>query len=195
MDRLLPPAINVLVAFYQERGRVRHASMPVTSVSYNNGAFQEVFCMRIREDNLDGPEIAEMLREHIRNAHEHSPGQSAHTMDLHELRSPEITFWTVWQEQDLLGCGALKVLDTKHGELKSMWTGTAHRGKGVGSSMLRHIIKEAQSRCYSCLSLETGSMDAFAAARALYARFGYEYQGPFADYREDPQSVFMSLIL
>ena len=195
MDRLLPPAINVLVAFYQERGRVRHASMPVTSVRYNNDAFQEVFCMRIREDNLDGPEIAEMLREHIRNAHEHSPGQSAHTMDLHELGSPEITFWTVWQEQELLGCGALKELDSKHGEIKSIRTEDAHRGKGVASSMLKHIIKEAERRSYNRLSLETGSMDAFAPARALYERFGFEYREPFADYKEDPYSTFMSLIL
>ena len=151
--------------------------------------------MRIREDNLDGPEIAEMLREHIRNAHEHSPGQSAHTMDLHELGSPEITFWTVWQEQELLGCGALKELDSKHGEIKSIRTEDAHRGKGVASSMLKHIIKEAERRSYNRLSLETGSMDAFAPARALYERFGFEYREPFADYKEDPYSTFMSLIL
>ena len=120
MERLLPSTINVLVAFYQQPLRVRHGSVPVTSVSYNNDAFQKVFYMQIREDNLDGPEIAEMLREHIRSAHEHSPAENAHTMDLHELRSAQITFWTVWQEQDLLGCGALKELDTKHGELKSL---------------------------------------------------------------------------
>ena len=76
MERLLPSTINVLVAFYQQPVRVRHGSVPVTSVSYNNDAFQEVFCMQIREDNLDGPEIAEMLREHIRSAHEHSPAEN-----------------------------------------------------------------------------------------------------------------------
>ena len=198
MDRLLPPAINVLVAFYQERGRVRHASMPVTSVRYNNDAFQEVFCMRIREDNednLQGPQIADLLRENRRSAHEHSPAESAHVLNLDELRSPNITFWTVWQGPELLGCGALKELDSKHGEIKSIRTEDAHRGKGVASSMLKHIIKEAERRSYNRLSLETGSMDAFAPARALYERFGFEYREPFADYKEDPYSTFMSLIL
>ncbi len=151
--------------------------------------------MEIRKDNLEGPAIAALLQEHVRSAHEHTPPESAHVLNLDELQSPDITFWTVWQGQDLLGCGALKELDTKHGEIKTMRTDDAHRGKGVASSMLKHIIKEAESRSYSRLSLETGSMDAFAPARALYMRFGFEYQGPFADYKEDPYCVFMSLDL
>ncbi len=149
--------------------------------------------MRIREDNLDGSEIAAMLREHLRNAHEHSPPESAHVLNLDELRSADITFWTVWQEQVLLGCGALRELDGKHGEIKSMWTDRAHRGKGVASFMLEHIVAEAQKRSYNRLSLETGSMEAFAPARELYARYGFAYRGPFADYKEDPYSVFMTL--
>jgi len=151
--------------------------------------------LRIREDNLQGPKIAAMLQEHIRCAHEHSPPQSAHALDLDELRSADITFWTVWQGQELLGCGALKALDGKHGEIKSMRTDNAHRGKGVASLLLKHIIKEARKRSYSRLSLETGSMESFAPARALYARLGFKYRGPFADYKEDPYSVFMSLSL
>lgn len=151
--------------------------------------------MQIREDNLAGPEIAKMLQEHIRSAHEHTPPESAHVLNLEELRSPDITFWTVWQGQELLGCGALKELDAKHGEIKTMRTDDAHQGMGVASAMLRHIIKEAEKRSYSRLSLETGSMDAFAPARALYMRFGFEYQGPFADYKKDPYSVFMTLNL
>lgn len=151
--------------------------------------------MQIREDNLEGSAIAALLQEHARSAYEHSPPESAHVLNLDELRSPDITFWTAWQGQELLGCGALKELDVKHGEIKTMRTEDAHRGKGVASSMLKHIIKEAERRSYSRLSLETGSMDAFAPARALYLRFGFEYQGPFADYKKDPYSVFMTLSL
>ena len=151
--------------------------------------------MRFREDNLQSAEVAALIRQHLQSAHEHSPPESAHALDLEELRSPDITFWTVWQGQELLGCGALKELDAKHGEIKSMRTKTAHRGKGVASKMLEYIIKEAERRSYSRLSLETGSMDAFAPARALYIRFGFEYQGPFADYKEDSNSVFMALDL
>ena len=151
--------------------------------------------MQFREDNLRSAEVADLVREHRDSAHEHSPPESAHALDVEALRSPDITFWTVWEGQELLGCGALKELDAKHGEIKSMRTKTAHRGKGVASKTLEHIIKEAERRSYSRLSLETGSMDAFAPARALYVRFGFEYQEPFADYKEDPNSVFMTLTL
>lgn len=151
--------------------------------------------MQFRKDNLGSAEVADLVREHVYNAHEHSPPESAHVLDLSALRSPGITFWTVWQGKELLGCGALKELNNKHGEIKSMRTKSAHRGKGVASRMLEYIIKEAERRSYSRLSLETGSMDAFAPARALYARFGFEYRGPFADYKDDPYSVFMTLTL
>jgi putative acetyltransferase len=125
--------------------------------------------------------------------HEHAPAESTHALDLEALKSPDITFWTVWQGPELIGCGALKELDTRQGEIKSMRTAGAHRGRGVASKMLEHIIKEARERSYSRLSLETGSMAAFAPSRALYVRFGFEYRGPFADYKEDPNSVFMTL--
>lgn len=151
--------------------------------------------MQIREDNLEGSAIAALLQEHIRSALEHSPPESAHALNLDELRAPDITFWTAWQGLELLGCGALKELDIKHGEIKTMRTDNAHRGKGVASALLKQIVKEAESRSYDRLSLETGSMDAFAPARTLYTRFGFEYQGPFADYKEDPHSVFMTLNL
>jgi len=151
--------------------------------------------LQIREDNLQGTQIAHLLREHVRSALKHSPPESTHALDLEELRSPDITFWTVWQGQELLGCGALKELDANHGEIKSMRTVPKYRGKGVASRMLVYIIKEAERRSYRRLSLETGSMEAFAPARALYMRFGFEYQGPFADYKEDPFSVFMTLSL
>lgn len=149
--------------------------------------------MQIREDDLDGVEIAKLLREHLDSMHVHSPAESVHALDIEGLRSPDITFWTAWQGDELLGCGALKELDAQHGEIKSMRTAAAHLGKRIGSKILAHIMEEAKRRSYSRLSLETGSMEAFAPARTLYARFGFEYQGPFGDYAEDPNSVFMTL--
>lgn len=122
----------------------------------------------------------------------HSPPESVHALDAEALRAPDITFWTGWQGEELLGCGALKELDAGHGEIKSMRTATAHRREGVAANLLEHIILEAQRRSYCRLSLETGSMDAFRPARALYASYGFEYCGPFADYVEDPYSVFMT---
>lgn len=148
--------------------------------------------LHIRIDDLHGPEIATLLREHLEDMALHSPPESIHALDLGALQRPEITFWTVWQGRDLLGCGAIKELDGTHGEIKSMRTSSRHRRKGVAASMLRHILGEAQWRGYRWLSLETGSAEAFAPARELYARFGFRSCGPFADYIEDPCSVFMT---
>ena len=148
--------------------------------------------MEIRVDDLSGPEVHELLREHLRNMHLHSPPESVHALDLEGLRRPEITFWTVWAGEELLGCGALKELDPAHAEIKSMRTAAAHLRKGVAARLLRHILGEAARRGYSRLSLETGSAEAFWPARRLYERFGFEYCGPFEGYREDPYSVFMT---
>ena len=103
--------------------------------------------------------------------------------------------WTVWQERELLGCGALKELDRHHGEIKSMRTATRHLRKGIASALMRHMLAEARRRSYRRLSLETGSMAAFAPARELYRRFGFEPCGPFGEYIEDPNSVFMTRAL
>ena len=151
--------------------------------------------MEIRVDDLSGPEIAALLQEHLRNMHLHSPPGSVHAMDLSRLRSPDITMWTAWEGPELLGCGALKELDAQHGEIKSMRTASRHLRKGIASALLQHIVDEARKRSYRRLSLETGSMAAFAPARILYARFGFRFCGPFADYIEDPNSVFMTLEL
>jgi putative acetyltransferase len=151
--------------------------------------------MFIKIDDLTGTEIRQLLQEHLDNMFMLSPPESVHALDLEELRKPEITFWTVWDGDDLLGCGALKELDPKHGEIKSMRTAEAHRRKGVGRYVLEHILTEAKKRGYSRLSLETGSMAAFEPARALYASFGFSYCGPFADYVLDPNSSFMTLDL
>jgi putative acetyltransferase len=148
--------------------------------------------MRIRTDDLSGPEIAELLREHLRGVALHSPPESVHALDIDALRSPQITFWTAWDGVQLLGCGALKELDSKHGEIKSMRTAPAHLRRGVARALLAHILAESKRRAYHRLSLETGSGDAFLPARRLYAAFGFSYCPPFADYDEDPYSAFMT---
>jgi putative acetyltransferase len=151
--------------------------------------------MDIRLDDLRGPEIRALLEEHVRDMHEISPRESVHALDLDALREPGITVWTLWSGEELLGCGALKELDPTHGEVKSMRTASAHRRKGVGRAVLEHILGEARARSYRRLSLETGSMQAFVPARRLYESFGFTYCAPFADYTEDPNSVFMTLVL
>ena len=151
--------------------------------------------MTIRLDDLAGPEIRELLEEHLRNMHEISPPESVHALDLEKLRKPEITFWTAWSGTELLGCGALKELDRDHGEIKSMRTASAHRRQGVAHAMLKHIVEEAQRRSYHRLSLETGSQEDFEPAQKLYQRFGFTFCPPFGDYKVDPNSVFMTKVL
>ena len=148
--------------------------------------------LHIREDDLTGSRIIDFLQEHLDNMHEISPPESIHALDLAGLRSSEITFWSVWEGDELLGCGALKELDSETGEIKSMRTVKAHRGKGIGAKVLKHIMREAEERGYTSLYLETGSQSEFAPARGLYERYGFNYRGPFADYTDDPNSVFMT---
>jgi putative acetyltransferase len=147
--------------------------------------------VQIREDDLTGPEIARFLQAHLDRMYEITPPESVHALDLDGLRAPGITFWSAWAGSELLGCGALRELDPRSGEVKSMRTAPEHRGRGVGSRILEHLIAVAERRAYERLYLETGAMPEFAPARALYRRYGFEYRGPFADYREDPNSVYM----
>jgi len=121
-----------------------------------------------------------------------SPPESVHALDLDGLRQPDVTFWSAWCGEVLLGCGALRERDAAHGEIKSMRTTSASRRTGVGRAILEFLIKEAKSRGYQRLSLETGSQIEFEPARRLYASAGFARCDPFADYREDPNSVFMS---
>ena len=151
--------------------------------------------MEIRVDDLQGDEVISLLREHKADLAQHSPPESCHALDLDGLRAADVTFWSVWQAGELVGCGALKELDPAHGEIKSMRTVRGHARKGVATRLMRHILQEARGRQYRRLSLETGSMAVFEPARALYARFGFEPCGPFADYVEDPYSMFMTIAL
>ena len=136
--------------------------------------------LQIHLDDLTGKKIALLLQEHLENMNEITPPESVHALDLDALRSPNITFWTAWEGDELLGCGALKEIDSRSGEVKSMRTALAHRRKGVAAKILEHIIFEAERRAYDCLNLETGAFPEFAPARALYIRYGFEYRGPFA---------------
>lgn len=151
--------------------------------------------MRIELDDLTRPEIHALLNEHLRSMHELSPPESVHALDLENLRRPEITFWTAWKGPVLLGCGALKELDRRHGEVKSMRTPQALRRRGAGRAILAHIIEVARSRAYERLSLETGAAEAFHPAQTLYRSFGFTFCGPFGDYADDPNSVFMTMRL
>jgi putative acetyltransferase len=151
--------------------------------------------MQIRVDDLRGPEIAALLAAHVSFCRASSPPESTHVLHLDALRVPVITFWSAWDGATLLGCAALKELDPSQGEIKSMHTARQHRGRGVGLRLLDRIVEEARSRSYLRLSLETGSMEAFAPARALYTRYGFVECPPFGDYRLDPNSVFMALDL
>lgn len=151
--------------------------------------------MEIREDDLRGPEILALLDAHLAHMRAISPPDSVHALDLDGLRRPDVTFWTIWDGETLAGCGALKEMGPGHGEIKSMHTAAAHRGRGVARALVTHIIATARGRGYQRLSLETGSTEQFEAARALYVGFGFMPTGPFADYVLDPHSAFMTLDL
>ncbi|MBT8090328.1 MAG: GNAT family N-acetyltransferase [Gammaproteobacteria bacterium] len=151
--------------------------------------------MRIIEDDLSSADVAELLREHLAEMAKNSPAESIHALELPALRAPDITFWTAWDDSTLLGCGALKELDAQHGEIKSVQTAIKHRGRGVASAILSHLIEESVRRTYLQLSLETGSGPAFDPAHCLFEKFGFRYCGPFGDYADDPFSRFMTLTL
>ena len=150
---------------------------------------------RIEVDDLSGPAIAALLQEHVDEMRAITPPESKHALDLDGLRRPEITLWSVFAGDDLLGCGALHELDGTSAEIKSMRTARAAQRRGVASVLLAHLIGEARRRGYRRLYLETGSGEFFEPARALYRRFGFEPCAPFAGYRPDPNSVHMAMDL
>ncbi len=150
---------------------------------------------QIIEGDFRDPRVIALLHTHLTSARAQTAPGSAHALDIAGLQSPDISFWTIWQQDTLAGCGALKRLSADHGEIKSMHTVAPMRRKGAGTAMLRHIIAAARARGMSRLSLETGSWDYFRPARAFYVRHGFVECRPFADYLPDPNSVFMSLDL
>ncbi len=148
--------------------------------------------MKIVVDDLSGPQIVEFLDEHVQEMRSITPLESKHALDLDSLRSPEVTFWSVMDGGTLVGCGAIKMLDAGHAELKSMRAAAARKRSGIASRLLDHIITEARRMGFTRLSLETGADEFFLPARKLYEKFGFEYCEPFAGYRPDPNSAFMT---
>jgi putative acetyltransferase len=148
--------------------------------------------VKIVVDDLSGPQIAGFLAEHILEMRSITPLESKFALDLDGLRAPDITFWSVWDGDTLVGCGAIKRLSADHAELKSMRTAPARKRGGIASRLLRHILAEARTMGFDRVSLETGSAEFFRPARSLYEKFGFAYCEPFADYRPGPHNVFMT---
>ena len=148
--------------------------------------------MDIERDQIRDPAVVTLLREHLADMHRTSPPESVHALDVDALKHPSVSFWVAREDGHVLGCAALKELDSSHGEIKSMRTATSARKRGVAKSLLTHVVTQAKEKGYTRLSLETGSFAFFEPARRLYLSFGFEFCGPFADYSPDPASVFMT---
>ena len=148
--------------------------------------------MHITVDDLTDPAVIDLLDGHVSQLRSISPPGSSHALDLDGLRAPGVTFWAAREGDEVLGCGALTELEPGHGEIKSMRTAPSARRRGVARAVLREILGEATRRRLTRLSLETGTADFFAPARALYAAHGFTECGPFGSYRLDPHSTFMT---
>lgn len=151
--------------------------------------------MEIKLDNTFDSKVQHLLNEHLQDMYATSPKDSVHAFDLKKLQGDDIAFYTCRENNQLLGCAALKILNSQQAELKSMRTASNTRNKGVASSLLKRIITHAREHHISEVLLETGSMDYFLPARNLYLKFGFQLCEPFADYQPDPNSVFMMLSL
>jgi len=151
--------------------------------------------LTFRVDDLTGAATRALIARHLAGMRSNSPPESVHALDIDKLRSPGITFWSVWLGDEIAGCGALKVMDDRRGELKSMRVADAFLGRGIGRAILQHLIAEARTRGLSSLWLETGSSPPFTPALGLYESAGFVRCGPFDGYVDDPFSVFMTLEL
>ncbi|HUQ56486.1 GNAT family N-acetyltransferase [Lentzea sp.] len=154
-----------------------------------------VLALTIEPDDLTRRPVRDLIAEHLADMYATSPAESVHALNHAGLRETGVSFWTAWSEGALLGCAALKEISPSEGEIKAMRTRPEARGRGVAEHMLTFLIEESRRRGYHGVSLETGSQDFFAPARRLYARHGFVSCPPFADYRPDPASVFMTLRL
>lgn len=146
-------------------------------------------------DDPRSSDVRALLELHLRFAHEHSPPEDVHALDVDGLLDPAVTLFSVRNDGDLVAVGAIRQLDPDHVEVKAMHTVESARGQGAGRAMLDHLLAVAVERGAVRVSLETGSMEAFAAARALYARAGFVPCDPFGDYEPSPNSTFMTLEL
>jgi putative acetyltransferase len=151
--------------------------------------------MRIEIDDVSRPQVIALLEEHLRNMYEVTPPDYVFAFDASQLRAPGITLWTAWEDDTLLGCAALKELSPTEGEVKSMRTPASLRRRGAGRALLNHILHVSRERRYHALFLETGCQPEFAPAHTLYRSVGFRECGPFGPYKENGNSVFMSLQL
>lgn len=147
--------------------------------------------IRVLQDDLGSAEVQALVAEHLAGMRGSSPPGHAHALAIEKLQAPGVTFWSAWVENTLYGCGALKELDLRSGEIKSMRTRTAYLGRGCGQAILDEIVRTARVREYTRLLLETGTGEAFEAAHRLYRRNGFEWTGPFGDYTATDFNVFM----
>ncbi len=147
------------------------------------------------EDNFDHPEVDQLLKKHFVELRNASPEGSAHVLDIPGLKVPSIKFWSLWEEKKLVGCGALKFLETNHGEFKSIRVHDNFRGKGNGIKVISHLIEEAKKLKIKRLSIETGAGDFFIPARKLFDRSGFEPCPPFAHYKKDVNSLYLTKII
>ena len=148
--------------------------------------------MKIQIDNLESVEVKKLLQAHHNDMLKHSPPESVHALDLSSLKAPDVIFWTAWINGELAGCGALKKLNNKHAELKSMRTSQNFLRKGVAAKLLTHMLEVAKTQSFEKISLETGTMKAFLPAQQFYKSFGFQECKPFSNYQEDPYSMFLT---
>jgi len=151
--------------------------------------------MKSIEGNFDNSEVNNLLKKHFIELRKVSPEGSTHVLDIEGLRDPSIKFWSLWENNELVGCGALKFLEKKHGEFKSIRVADKFRKTGVGKKIIEHLIEEAKKLEVSKLSIETGAGNFFLPARKLFSKFGFKKCSPFAHYKNDPNSCYYSLDL
>ncbi len=149
--------------------------------------------MKSIEGNFDNKEVNDLLISHFKELRSVSPEGSAHVLDIPGLKISTIKFWSLWENEKLVGCGALKFLENEHGEFKSIRVLDHYRKKGYGYKILNHLIEEAKKLNIRKLSLETGAGEFFLPARKLFEKIGFKKCAPFAHYRSDPNSYYMSL--
>ena len=151
--------------------------------------------MKSIEGNFDNPEVNDLLKKHFIELRSVSPVGSTHVLDIDGLKDSSIKFWSLWKNNKLVGCGALKFLEKNHGEFKSIRVADQFRRKGIGKKIINHLIGEAKKLKISKLSIETGAGDFFLPARNLFSKFGFKTCPPFAHYKDDPNSCYYSLDL
>ena len=149
--------------------------------------------MKSIEGNFDNPEVDELLKKHFIELRSVSPAGSTHVLDIDGLKDPSIKFWSLWENEKLMGCGALKFLNENHGEFKSIRVADQYRRKGYGKRIITHLIAEAKELRIKKISIETGSGEFFKSARNLFKNFGFKKCEPFSHYKTDPNSCYMTL--